>query len=192
MVALDRMEKAARVRLLQVEFNDRFGVCIKVSGQTDAVQASVDAGQLACKNMRVEGVACVLPRPEPGATAALLPGREFNPLIEQEVVLEPSAPEFKEANVADQASFSIGIIETQGLTAALQAVDVACKAANVEVLAREKLGGGYIAVVMKGDVAAVKTAVEAGQAHVHGLGVLIAAHVIAKPSVSVLALLQQR
>jgi len=63
------------------------------------------------------------------------------------------------------------------------------KTANVEVVAREKLGGGYITVVIKGDVAAVRSAVEAGSAKVNALGKLIAAHVIASPSQAVLSLL---
>jgi microcompartment protein CcmL/EutN len=59
----------------------------------------------------------------------------------------------------------------------------------VEVLAREKLGGGYITVVIKGDVASVRAAVEAGKAKVEGLGRLVAAHVIPNPSAGVLSLL---
>jgi ethanolamine utilization protein EutM len=59
----------------------------------------------------------------------------------------------------------------------------------VEVLGKEKLGGGYVTVVIKGDVAAVKAAVEAGVSKVNGLGKLIAGHVIARPSAAVLSLL---
>ena len=85
--------------------------------------------------------------------------------------------------------FALGFIETQGFTAVFEAIDSACKAANVEVIGKEKLGGGYITVVVKGDVAAVKAAVEAGTAKVQGLGKLIAGHVIARPSAAVLSLL---
>ena len=87
------------------------------------------------------------------------------------------------------ASFALGLIETQGFTAVYEAIDRACKAANVEIVGKEKLGGGYITIVIKGDVAAVRAAVEAGKAHVEGLGKLIAAHVIPRPSDAVLALL---
>ena len=89
----------------------------------------------------------------------------------------------------DQASFAVGLIETQGFTAVFEAIDTAVKTAAVEVLAREKLGGGYITVVIKGDVAAVRAAVDAGSAKVNGLGRLIAAHVIPSPSQAVLSLL---
>jgi microcompartment protein CcmL/EutN len=57
------------------------------------------------------------------------------------------------------------------------------------VLGREKLGGGYVTVLIKGDVAAVKAAIDAGRAKVEGLGKLIAAHVIPRPSTAVLSLL---
>ena len=59
--------------------------------------------------------------------------------------------------------FAIGMIETQGLTAVIEAIDTACKAGNVEVIGKEKLGGGYVTVLIKGDVAAVNAAVEAGK-----------------------------
>ena len=55
----------------------------------------------------------------------------------------------------DPTSFAIGLIETQGLIGVIEAIDTACKTAAVEVLGREKLGGGYITVIIKGDVAAV-------------------------------------
>jgi microcompartment protein CcmL/EutN len=84
---------------------------------------------------------------------------------------------------------ALGFIETQGFTAVFEAVDTACKAANVEVVGKEKLGGGYVTVVIRGDVAAVNAAVAAGRTKVEGLGTLIAAHVIPRPSDTVLSLL---
>ena len=93
--------------------------------------------------------------------------------------------------MSEQPSFAIGLIETQGFTAVIEAIDTACKAANVEVLGKEKLGGGYVTVLIKGDVAAVSSAIEAGKARVNGLGNLIAAHVIARPSAAVLSLLPE-
>ncbi|MCR9295859.1 MAG: BMC domain-containing protein [bacterium] len=84
---------------------------------------------------------------------------------------------------------ALGFIETQGFTAVFEAIDTACKAAQVEVVGKEKLGGGYVTIVIRGDVAAVRAAIDAAQPKVAGLGKLIAAHVIARPSESVLALL---
>ena len=84
---------------------------------------------------------------------------------------------------------ALGFIETQGFTAVFAAIDTACKAANVEIVGKEKLGGGYITVVVQGDVAAVKAAIESARTKVEGLGKLIAAHVLTGPSESVLSLL---
>ena len=117
---------------------------------------------------------------------------EFNPLIEQDVVSYPSGDSVdnnEELTVIQ--SDALGFIETQGFTAVFEAIDTACKAANVEVIGKEKLGGGYVTVVIRGDVAAVRAAIEAGRSKVDSLGTLIAAHVIAKPSPSVVGLLPQ-
>ena len=86
---------------------------------------------------------------------------------------------------------ALGFIETQGFTAVFNAIDTACKAANVEVIGKEKLGGGYITVVVSGDVAAVSAAVEAGEKAVQSLGTLIASHVIPHPTDAVVKLLPQ-
>jgi microcompartment protein CcmL/EutN len=91
--------------------------------------------------------------------------------------------------MAETTPFAIGLIETQGFTAVIEAIDTACKAADVEVIGKEKLGGGYVTILIKGDVAAVKVAVEAGRRRVGDLGKLIAAHVIPRPSPAVLSLL---
>ena len=84
---------------------------------------------------------------------------------------------------------AIGILETQGLTAILQATDAMLKAANVELVGKEKIGAAYVTIIVRGDVAAVKAAIEAGSHAVGDLGRLIAAHVIARPHEGLLALL---
>ena len=195
MVALDAMTKAADVDLLQVELNDLYGACIKVTGPTSRVQAAVAAGRAVAEQMRVDVVADVIMAPDRAARAAYEAKPEFSPLIEQDVVhiprSQPRTTTTQETPVSEQAPFAIGMIETQGLTAVIEAIDTACKAGNVEILGREKLGGGYITVLIKGDVAAVKAAIEAGREKVEssGLGKLIAAHVIPRPSTQVLSLL---
>jgi microcompartment protein CcmL/EutN len=198
LAALDAMEKTARVRVLQAELNDLLGVCVKVMGATDDVAAAIAAGLAVAHRMGGRPVADVINRVDDRAWIAIRSRREFNPLIQQDVVAFPSfqpvaqrREQSEEPTMSDTASFALGLIETQGFTAVFEAVDSACKAANVEVVGKEKLGGGYVTVVIKGDVAAVSTAVEAGKAKVEGLGKLIAAHVIARPSPSVLSLLPQ-
>ena len=134
--------------------------------------------------MRTPMVWDTIPSPGFDSHLAYQAKPDFNPLFEQPTVQAP-----KEEKMAEQSPFAVGLIETQGFTAVFEAIDTAVKTAAVEVLAREKLGGGYITVVIKGDVAAVRAAVDAGQARVEGLGKLIAAHVIPSPSAAVLSLL---
>lgn len=190
MLVLDRLEKAARVQLLQVELNDLYGVCMKVAGPLANVRTALNAGKALADSMQVECVIDVIPRPDRRSNAAHDARPEFNPLIEQDVVHLPASwPREKENSLTQDERFAIGFIETQGFTAVIEAIDTACKTAHVEVLGREKLGGGYITVIIKGDVAAVKAAIDAGMAKVEGLGKLIAAHVIPSPSQAVLSLL---
>lgn len=206
MVALDLMEKAAQIRVVQAELNDFLGVCLKIAGSPADVAAALEAGRAAAERMGGRPVVAQIHRPDPRAWPAILSKPEVSPLIQQPVVMNPpdsnspdlpagpaprkkNAPAKKDLQMAESTSFALGFIETQGFTAVFEAIDSACKAANVEVVGKEKLGGGYITVVVKGDVAAVKAAVEAGQAKVAGLGKLIAAHVIARPSAAALTLL---
>ena len=195
MAALDAAEKAGTIRVLQVEINDLYGACAKFTGSTSDVEAALAAGRAQAEAMKADVVTDLIPSPSPVSRPAYDAKPEFSPLIEQPVVVFPNETNEaneaskKESNVSEQAPFAIGMIETQGLTAVIEAIDTAVKAANVEVLGREKLGGGYITVLIKGDVAAVKAAIDAGREKVDGLGKLIAAHVIPRPSIAVLSLL---
>jgi microcompartment protein CcmL/EutN len=183
MVVLDVMEKNASVRVLQTELNDAPGVTITLAGRIGDVQSATRAAQETAQAMQTAVLTHIIPQPSEGTSSAWQAAKDFNPLIEQSSVHKPEEP------MNDQASFAVGLIETQGFTAVFEAIDTALKTANVEVLAREKLGGGYITIIIKGDVAAVRAAVDAGKSHVEGLGKLIAAHVIPSPSQGVLSLL---
>jgi len=76
---------------------------------------------------------------------------------------------------------SLGMIETRGLTAAIEAADAMLKAANVEIVGSEKIGSGLVAVIVKGEVGAVKAAIDVGSEVVQRSGELVAAHVIPRP-----------
>ncbi|MBI4875637.1 MAG: BMC domain-containing protein [Acidobacteria bacterium] len=189
MVILDAMEKAACVRVLQAELNDQPGVCLKMIGPVGDVREAAEAARVIAGRMRVAVIVDVISGPASEGRPAWEAAADFNLLFEQATVHIPPAPaKRKESKVSQQASFAVGLIETQGFTAVFEAIDTAVKTAAVEVLAREKLGGGYITVLIKGDVAAVTAAIEAGKARVEGLGKLVAAHVIASPSQAVLSL----
>lgn len=76
---------------------------------------------------------------------------------------------------------ALGMVETRGLVAAVEAADAMLKAANVELVGTEKIGSGLVSVMVRGDVGAVKSAVEAGAASASRLGELVATHVIPRP-----------
>jgi microcompartment protein CcmL/EutN len=76
---------------------------------------------------------------------------------------------------------ALGMIETRGMTAMIEAADASVKAANVTLVGWEKIGSGYVTVLMRGDVAAVKAATDAGAAAARRIGELIAVHVIPRP-----------
>ena len=78
---------------------------------------------------------------------------------------------------------ALGMVETRGLTAAIEAADQMCKAANVALVGTEKIGSGLVTVMVRGDVGAVKSAVESGSAAASRLGALVATHVIPRPDV---------
>ena len=73
---------------------------------------------------------------------------------------------------------ALGMVETRGLVAAIEAADAMVKAANVILIGSEKIGSGLVSVMVRGDVGAVKAAVEAGSAAATSLGEVIATHVI--------------
>ncbi|RCW71931.1 BMC domain-containing protein [Saliterribacillus persicus] len=78
-------------------------------------------------------------------------------------------------------SDSLGIIETRGLTASIEAADAMLKAANVEIVGSEKIGSGLVSVIIKGDVGAVKAATEVGVEAAGRVGEVVAVHVIPRP-----------
>ena len=79
------------------------------------------------------------------------------------------------------ANQAIGMIETKGYVAAFAAADAMVKAANVEIVSREEVGDGLVAVVIHGDVGAVKAATEAGAETANQVGELVSVHVIPRP-----------
>ena len=84
---------------------------------------------------------------------------------------------------------ALGMVETRGLVAAIEAADAMVKAANVVLIGSEKIGSGLVSVMVRGDVGAVKAAVEAGSAAAASLGEVIATHVIPRPHADVEKLL---
>jgi ethanolamine utilization protein EutM len=80
---------------------------------------------------------------------------------------------------------ALGMIETRGFVGLVEAADAMVKAAKVELVGYEKIGGGYVTVIVRGDVAAVKAATEAGARQAERVGELVAVHVIPRPHANV-------
>ena len=109
------------------------------------------------------------PAAKPAAPKAAAPAAETN---------KPTTPKREVKKMSLEA---LGMIETRGLVAAIEAADAMVKAANVVLIGSEKIGSGLVSVMVRGDVGAVKAAVEAGGAAAARLGEVIATHVIPRP-----------
>lgn len=84
---------------------------------------------------------------------------------------------------------ALGLIETRGLVGAIEAADAMCKAANVSLVRYEKIGSGLVTVTVRGDVGAIKAAVDAGTSAAERVGEVVSTHVIPRPHKDVEVLL---
>ena len=88
---------------------------------------------------------------------------------------------------------ALGMVETKGLVAMIEAADAMVKAANVTLIGYEKIGAGFVTAIVRGDVAAVKAATDAGAQAIKAIkGELVSVHVIARPHADVEAVLPKR
>lgn len=86
---------------------------------------------------------------------------------------------------------ALGKIETRGLVASIEAADAMVKAANVTLVGKELIGSGYVTVMVRGDVGAVKAATDAGAAAASNIGELVSVHVIPRPHTELDSILPQ-
>jgi ethanolamine utilization protein EutM len=82
---------------------------------------------------------------------------------------------------------AIGLLETKGLVALIEATDAMAKAANVQIAKRIQIGGGLVTTIVRGDVGSVRAAVEAGANAASQVGELVASHIIPRPAEGVVA-----
>jgi len=98
----------------------------------------------------------------------------------------------KEKNtMVDIQMIALGMVETRGLIGAIEAADAMVKAANVRLIGSEYIGGGFVTVMVRGDVGAVKAATDAGAAAAKRVGELVSVHVIPRPHADVEVILPQ-
>ena len=185
----DQMLKAADLHLLGIETTGNEQLQIRITGTLADVTAALAMAEARAEALGSKATTRTIASPDPSLGSLLhFPNSENTLYGGRDQFLPTDFPLAKNQamNGNEQA---LGILETQGLTALLQATDVMLKTADVTLVGKEKIGAAYITIMIRGDVAAVKAAVDAGAAAVDGLGKLIAAHVIARPHRDLLALL---
>jgi len=185
----DQVVKETGVHLLGIETTGNERLMLRLRGDVAAIEAALAFAEKRATELGVTATVRCLARPEPGIDPLLFFPNSSNPLYggrDQMLPTDFPQPTNQSMDTNHQA---LGIIETQGLTAILEATDTMLKAANVTLVGKEKIGAAYVTVIIKGDVAAVKAAVDAGAQAVGSLGKLVAAHVIARPHDDLVALL---
>lgn len=112
-----------------------------------------------------------------------------NEAVEEKAPVKPAPEKTQTANIHKEekrmSQEALGMIETRGLVAAVEAADAMCKAANVTLIGTERIGSGLVTVMVRGDVGAVNAAVESGSSAASRLGELVATHVIPRPHTDV-------
>jgi carbon dioxide concentrating mechanism protein CcmO len=188
-VIADGAVKAAPVKILGIEATGNESLLLRLEGDNSAVESALEFAERAAEQMGVKAIVRLLGRPERALGALVHFPNTLNPLFGGRDQFLPTDYPIKEDQPMNTEHEALGIIETQGLTAALEATDTMLKAANVTLVGKEKIGAAYVTVIVKGDVASVTAAVDAGMKAVGNLGKLIAAHVIARPHDDLAALL---
>ena len=188
-VVADQVMKAAQVRLLGIETTGNENLMLRLEGDVAAVETALAFAEKRVLELGAIARVRCLSRPEPALGALVHFPNAQNPLYGGRDQFLPTDFPQPENQIMNSKQEALGILETQGLTAILEATDVMLKAAKVKLVGKEKIGAAYVTVIVKGDVAAVTAAVDAGSRAVGQLGKLIAAHVIARPHEDLTALL---
>lgn len=187
-VVADAAAKVARVSILGFEATGNENILIRLGGGVADVEAALAVADETAMRLGSSAVTQNIPRPAEGMDAMIHFPNANNPLYGgRDQLLSTDFPQPEK--IMSNKQEALGILETQGLTAILEATDAMLKAANVTLVGKEKIGAAYVTVIVRGDVAAVTAAVDAGSKAIGSLGKLIAAHVIARPHDELVALL---
>jgi ethanolamine utilization protein EutM len=183
LLVADRCAKSAGVHLLGIESADSAAQCIKLVGSAGDVREAGEMGLALARLMGTTAEWVVMPAPEEAVLRLAAAPPVFSPLLE---IYDSRVPREETMSSSD----AIGLLETQGLVAALHATDEMLKGAAVTLVGKEKIGAAYVTIIIRGDVAAVQSAIESGKQTVERLGgKLILADVIARPHPELAALL---
>ncbi len=117
--------------------------------------------------------------PYAGCHTPVIMGNRVSPVYKQE------------ANKINMTGDALGLIETRGLVGSIEAADTMVKAANVQLVGYEQVGGGYVTVMVRGDVGAVQAATDAGAEAAARVGEVVSVHVIPRPHADVETILKK-
>ncbi len=177
LVIADEAIKAAEVRIVDVEGNTGQDCMIKLLGDAANCRRAIEVAERIANLMGAKFAATLkLNFGEDDRVPMIFCPQEYSPITQGYLHLLP-----REGAIGDAAMQAIGLLETQGLTAVLEGADAMLKAADVEIAGKEKIGAAHVTVMVRGDVAAVKAAIEAGREAASRVGKVVAAHVIARP-----------
>lgn len=183
LVVADRIVKSAGVHLLGIESTDGTAQCIKLAGRTSDVTYAAQTGKQIAEQMGSETMLAIMPAPLDVTRDLVNAPPVYSPLLG---IYDYRIPKEEHMSSSD----ALGLLETQGLVAALHATDEMLKSSNVTLVGKEKIGAAYVTIVVRGDVAAVQTAIETGKATVARLGgKLIMGDVITRPHPELAALI---
>jgi len=186
LVIADIAVKAADVTIVGIEGDAGHRAIVKMVGDAANCRAAVDAARDAAEKMHAEfDVSLNLQFADSEKVRMVESPQEYSPINQGYLHMLPKESE-SEINMN-----AIGMLETQGLTGVIEGADAMLKAADVELVGKEKIGAAHVTVIVQGDVAAVKAAIEAGVEAVNKVGTLVAAHVIARPHEAIVRLLPQ-
>ena len=192
--ATDAMLKAANVQFLGWDKVGSGLVSVFVTGDVAAVKAATDAGAAAGGRIGEVVSVQVIPRPHEDLDVVLPAGQEVGRRLTPCRMPHTARRMPKSTNQSLLArretstmQDAIGLIETKGLVALVEATDAMAKAANVQIVKRVQIGGGLVTTIVRGDVGSVRAAVEAGANAASQVGELVASHIIPRPADGVIA-----
>lgn len=182
-IVADACSKMANVRIMGIESTDGAAQCLKLVGSVADVRAAAEHGMELAQRMGSSAIYTVMAAPLDVTVKLANSKPVLSPLLG---VYDSRIPK-ENATIMTNA---LGLLETQGLVAALHATDDMLKSSNVTLAGKEKIGAAYVTIMIRGDVAAVQTAIDVGRQTVERLGgKLILADVIARPHADLAALL---
>jgi microcompartment protein CcmL/EutN len=182
-IVADACSKMANIRIMGIESTDGAAQCLKLVGSVSDVRAAAEHGMELAQRMGSSAMYSVMAAPLDVTMKLANSKPVLSPLLG---VYDSRIPK-ENATIMTNA---LGLLETQGLVAALHATDDMLKSSNVTLAGKEKIGAAYVTIMIRGDVAAVQTAIDVGRQTVERLGgKLILADVIARPHADLAALL---